>query len=82
MPIPSLSNIAAGTVVLSFAGIATRYIYRLVRNAETSQDFVYDMATNHLPHIYDALKLLCHKESINLPDPPPIQFVTMKKDKE
>lgn len=82
MSFPSTSTIATWTVIIGAACAAVRYIYRLVRNAEASQDFVYDMATNHLPHIYDALRLLCVKEAITLGNPPPIQFVDKKKEEK
>ena len=43
--------------------------------AETSSKFVRDMAVNHLPHIYDALKRIAESQGVDLPDPPPIRFL-------
>ena len=42
---------------------------------EVNESFVYDMATNHLPHLYDGMRLIAEKLDVQLPDPPPIRFV-------
>lgn len=44
-----------------------------------SESFVYEIATNHLPHVYDALTRICDKLEITLPDPPPIKFIPSAK---
>lgn len=55
----------------------TRWVYKRTRNNEINRQFVHDMATNHLPHIYDAQKLIAAKMGIKLPPPPPIQFMEL-----
>lgn len=44
--------------------------------------FVSDMATNHLPHIYDALHSLCEKDGIKLAEPPRIRWIDLNDDKQ
>lgn len=47
--IQSLSELAVALgLTLSFV----YWVYRRIRNADIYRSFVYDMATNHLPHIY------------------------------
>ncbi len=41
-----------------------RWIYRRIRNDELMRAFVEDMATNHLPHMYEMLEKLCDKQGI------------------
>lgn len=54
---------------------AVRWLYRKTRNDDVRAAFVDDMATNHLPHLYDALRGICGHLGIELKEPPPIQFV-------
>jgi hypothetical protein len=54
-----------------------RWVYRRIRNDELLRIFVRDMATNHLPHVYHALRELCQKQGIDLADPPPIRWIDM-----
>lgn len=68
----SLTGVAA-----FFSGV--RWLYRRSRSKDVTEVFVHDMATNHLPHIYDALRLLCIHEGINMPNPPPIHFMDFRK---
>jgi hypothetical protein len=56
-----------------------RWIYRRIRNDELHRAFVEDMATNHLPHIYDALNRLCRQQGIDLDASPPIRWIDLKK---
>lgn len=52
-----------------------RWLYRLIRNDELVRVFVQDMASNHLPHIYFALRAICRAQGIELPEQPPIQWI-------
>jgi hypothetical protein len=52
-----------------------RWLYRRIRNDELTRAFVQDMATNHLPHIYHALREICRAQGIELSEPPPIHWV-------
>lgn len=67
---------------LIFTGIAQfalflRWLYRRIRNDEVNRAFVHDMATNHLPHIYDLLTKLCEKQGIRTHALPPIRWVEL-----
>ncbi len=39
--------------------------------------FVRDIATNHLPHIYDALHKIAAKQGITLDETPLVRFVDL-----
>jgi hypothetical protein len=55
-----------------------RWLYRRIRNDELTRAFVRDMATNHLPHIYERLEQLCDKQGIApSPLPPPIRWLDL-----
>ncbi|MGH9864080.1 MAG: hypothetical protein ACRD4H_01565 [Candidatus Acidiferrales bacterium] len=70
----SLAVIAATTV--QFA-LFLRWLYRRVRNDELMRAFVADMATSHLPHIYDLLARLCDQRGIKRPSAPPICWIDL-----
>jgi hypothetical protein len=75
-----LSTLLPAIVAIAVAGhAATGWIYRKSRTADIYRVFIRDMATNHLPHIYHALELLCHKEGITIKEVPPIQFISEDK---
>jgi hypothetical protein len=52
-----------------------RWIYRRIRDDEVMRVFVADMATNHLPHIYDLLARLCDQQNIERPPAPSIRWI-------
>jgi hypothetical protein len=52
-----------------------RWLYRRARNDEIARAFVRDVATNHLPHIYQALRQIAEANGIELKEPPLVQFV-------
>lgn len=54
-----------------------RWLYRRIRNDELVRAFVAEMAINHLPHIYAALRELCKRQGIELNDPPPIRWLDL-----
>ena len=54
-----------------------RWIYRRVRNDEITRVFVEDMATNHLPHMYELLGKLCDKQGIDRNPSPPIRWIDL-----
>jgi hypothetical protein len=54
-----------------------RWLHRRMRNDEITHEFVCDIATNHLPHIYNALQLIAAKQGITLDETPLVQFVDL-----
>ena len=48
-----------------------RWLYRRIRNEELMRAFVKDMATNHLPHIYNLLEKICDQQGIERRKPAP-----------
>jgi hypothetical protein len=52
-----------------------RWLHRRMRDDEIHRAFVRDMATNHLPHIYDALRRIAAEQGIDLNSPPLVRFV-------
>jgi len=48
-----------------------------MRNEEITRAFVRDIATNHLPHIYNALQKIAMQQGIDLDDTPLVQFVDL-----
>jgi hypothetical protein len=60
-----ISVIFGGLVQLA---LFLRWLYRRIRNDELNRAFVQDMATNHLPHIYELLLKLCEKQGVDARD--------------
>ena len=58
-------------------GVFLRWIYRRIRNDELTRAFVEDMATNHLPHIYEMLEKLCDKQGIERDQVPTIRWIDL-----
>ena len=52
-----------------------RWLHRRLRDDEIHRAFVRDVATNHLPHIYDALHRIAEHQGIQLGLPPMVRFV-------
>lgn len=79
--------VTAALCVIAYCASAIRWMYRRARNAEIYRAFVKDMATNHLPHLYDAdrkivegmnaLLVLNGLQQIRLNEPPPIKFLEL-----
>ena len=57
--------------------IFLRWLHRRMRDEDIQRAFVRDMATNHLPHIYHALRLIAASLDIALDEPPPLRFVEL-----
>ncbi len=68
---------AIGLGALVQCGFFLRWLYRRVRNEELTRAFVRDMATSHLPHIYDRLERLCEQQGIERSPSPPIRWVDL-----
>jgi hypothetical protein len=54
-----------------------RWLHRRMRNDEITRAFVRDIATNHLPHIYNALQQIASRQGIKLDETPMVQFVDL-----
>ena len=54
-----------------------RWLHRRMRNEEITRAFVRDIATNHLPHIYNALQQIASRQGIVLDETPMVQFVDL-----
>ena len=63
-------------VVVQFV-IFLRWLHRRMRNEEITRAFVRDIATNHLPHIYNALQKIAMQQGIDLDETPIVQFVDL-----
>jgi len=57
--------------------IFLRWLHRRMRNEEITRAFVRDIATNHLPHIYNALQKIAAEQGIKLDETPLVQFVDL-----
>ena len=56
-----------------------RWLHRRIRDDEINRAFVHDVATNHLPHIYDALCVIAEQQGIVLDTPPPVRFIDLNE---
>ncbi|MGB7282917.1 MAG: hypothetical protein WBE13_11695 [Candidatus Acidiferrum sp.] len=54
-----------------------RWLHRRMRNDEIVRTFVRDIATNHFPHIYSALRDIAREQGIELQEPPLVRFVDL-----
>jgi len=57
--------------------IFVRWLHRRTRDDEIRRAFVRDMAINHLPHLYHALRQIAGKLDIELKEPPPVQVLEL-----
>jgi len=54
-----------------------RWLHRRLRDEEIERAFIRDVAVNHLPHIYHALRLIAAHLQIELDEPPPVRFLEL-----
>lgn len=69
--------ITASAVLGVQAVVFFRWIYRRMRNDEIARAFVRDVATNHLPHIYGALRQIAEANGVKLEEPPLVRFIDL-----
>ena len=62
------------TIAVQF-GLFLRWLHRQLRDEEINRAFIRDIALNHLPHLYSAMRQIAEHDGITLEDPPPIRFV-------
>jgi hypothetical protein len=77
MPVHSLAILAALFSVGAQLVLFLRWLHRRMRNDEIVRAFVRDIATNHLPHIYEALHKIAAKQGITLDETPLVRFVDL-----
>jgi hypothetical protein len=69
--------LVVGFTVIAQLAVLLRGLHRRMRDDEIQRAFVHDMATNHLPHMYHALRLIANHLDIELDDPPPLRFIEL-----
>ncbi len=69
--------LATAVPVLVQFVVFLRWLHRRMRNDEITRAFVHDIATNHLPHIYNALQKIAAQQGIELDETPLVQFVDL-----
>jgi hypothetical protein len=69
--------LAALVPVLVQFVVFLRWLHRRMRSEEITRAFVRDIATNHLPHIYNALQKIAAQQGIDLDETPLVQFVDL-----
>ena len=57
--------------------IFLRWLHRRTRDDEIRRAFIRDMAINHLPHLYHALRQIAGHLGLELKEHPPVQFVEL-----
>ena len=62
--------------------IFLRWLHRRMRDDEIMRAFVRDVATNHLPHIYAALRIIAAEKGIELDSPPLVRFIDLNGHRE
>jgi hypothetical protein len=77
MPTHGFAWLAAAIPVTAQFALFLRWLHRRMRNDEITRAFVRDIATNHLPHIYNALQKIAAEQGITLDETPIVQFVDL-----
>jgi hypothetical protein len=77
MPAFSAGLLAALAPVLVQFVIFLRWLHRRMRNDEIARVFIRDIATNHLPHIYNALQKIAAEQGIELEETPMVRFLDL-----
>ncbi|HET8923806.1 MAG TPA: hypothetical protein VFN26_12525 [Candidatus Acidoferrum sp.] len=77
MPIHWYAMLAAAFSVGVQFVLFLRWLHRRMRNDEIVRAFVRDIATNHLPHIYNALRKIAAQQGITLDETPLVRFVDL-----
>ncbi len=57
--------------------VLLRWLHRHMRDTEITRAFVRDVALNHLPHIYGALRQIAAQQGIELEEPPLLRFLDL-----
>ena len=81
MPFFSLTSLAVIVPIAVQFVVFLRWLHRRMRNDEITRAFVCDIATNHLPHIYNELQKIATQQGITLDETPLVQFVDLNHRK-
>ena len=73
--------IVAFTLVTQLC-VFLRWLHRHLRDAAIDRAFIHDVATNHLPHIYHALRHIAAHHGLEIDDPPPVRFLELNGKRE
>jgi hypothetical protein len=60
------------------AALFVRWLHRRTRDDEIHRAFIRDMATNHLPHVYAALREIAQASGITLDEPPMVRYIEFR----
>jgi len=58
-----------------------RWLHRRMRDDEITRAFVRDVALNHLPHIYTALREIAARQGIELDETPLVRFLEFNRSR-
>jgi hypothetical protein len=78
MPLHWYGILAAAVSACVQLIVFLRWLHRRMRDDEINRAFIRDMATNHLPHIYSALRQVASEKGTELPEPPLVRFVDLR----
>jgi hypothetical protein len=77
MPAFSAGLLAALVPIVAQFVLFLRWLHRRMRDDEIARAFVRDVATNHLPHIYNALQKIAAAQGIELDETPLVRFLDL-----
>jgi hypothetical protein len=67
--------LAAAVPLVVQAVFFARWLHCRMRDDEIQRAFVRDIARNHLPHVYSALRQIAEHSGITLEEPPLVRYV-------
>jgi len=59
-----------------------RWLHRRLSDATIERAFIRDVAVNHLPHIYHALRRIADHHGVEIDDPPPVRFLELNRTRQ
>ncbi len=77
MPAHWYGILAALVPIVAQFVLFLRWLHRRMRDDEIARAFVRDVATNHLPHIYNALQKIAAAQGIELDETPLVRFLDL-----
>jgi hypothetical protein len=77
MPAHWYGILAALVPIVAQFVLFLRWLHRRMRDDEIARAFVRDVATNHLPHIYNALQKIAAAQGIVLDETPLVRFLDL-----